>query len=130
MIQPPAIIQEHSVLDLPALLSAIAAVESGYRDNVVGKLGERGRYQFSRALWTKWSTLPFTDAFDRDLATLVMTKGVLAWKDQLLNEGVSVQSIPRFIVTWFCAGRNYRTITPKKQDEIDRILVVYDATAR
>lgn len=47
-----------SSLDLSRLLRAIAWVESGNRDNLIGPCGERSRYQITRGVFHQYSKLP------------------------------------------------------------------------
>jgi hypothetical protein len=47
-----------SSLDRSRLLACIAAVESGNRDEKIGKRGERRKYQISEAVWYQHRTFP------------------------------------------------------------------------
>lgn len=47
-------------LNLSKLLDAIAQVETGNRDHLIGPSGERSRYQISRLVWRQWNgSAPF-----------------------------------------------------------------------
>lgn len=41
-------------IDIPALLTAIAAVESNQNDKAIGRRGERGRYQIRQSTWASY----------------------------------------------------------------------------
>lgn len=43
-----------------SFLKALGEIESGNNDYVVGKLGERSRYQIRRETWSECSNIPFT----------------------------------------------------------------------
>lgn len=47
-----------------ALTTAIAKVESNMNPRAVGKLGERGLFQFRKRTWQATTNLPFDYAFD------------------------------------------------------------------
>ena len=58
-------------MNYPALLCAIALVETGVDDHAVGAHGERGRYQISEVVWKQHSHLHFDFAHDPITATSV-----------------------------------------------------------
>lgn len=60
MISPPAIIQQAQITlpSLPALLRAIAQVESRNNPKAVGKHGERTKYQIKWSTWIRYSSRP------------------------------------------------------------------------
>lgn len=60
-----AIMSSEMQSEINAKLRAISGIESGDNDNCIGKAGERGRYQLTRAAWKKASNDPFDYAFDR-----------------------------------------------------------------
>jgi hypothetical protein len=81
---------EHSSsVDLSRLLTCIAEVESGNRDDKVGSHGERSRYQITEVVWKQHTTLPF-DRCHGFMAEYVARKHLL-W---LVENGVTPLPFP------------------------------------
>lgn len=106
------------------LMDAIAQVESGCDDEAIGAQGERGRFQFTRALWEEFSQVPFERANCRSCAETTMGRLLLAWHHELVCRDVPMTMRPEIIVQWFECGRR-GAVTPHKRDSIQRILNLY-----
>jgi soluble lytic murein transglycosylase-like protein len=57
-----------------AFLRAIAEVETGNNPRKVGRLGERGQYQFRQATWRQHTRQPFRDAHNPSIAHAVASR--------------------------------------------------------
>ncbi len=53
-------------MNLPLFLFALAAVESGGNDNLIGSHGERGRYQIRCTVWKQHAVAGYFDAHVTD----------------------------------------------------------------
>jgi len=127
MISPPAIVQPaEEEFGMMRLMDAIAQVESGGDDAAVGSQGERGRFQFTEALWKEFSPMPFERANCRSCAEVTMSRLLLAWHHELVCKDVPMKMRAEIIVQWFECGR-HGAVTPRKRDSIQRILNLYYA---
>lgn len=68
-------------------LDALSFVESSNRDNVIGKRGELGRFQFSLAAWTQISVEPYASATQERAARLSARKYCL-WLEARLTRAL------------------------------------------
>lgn len=73
-------------VDAAAMLDAIAAVESGHNPRAVGKHGERGRCQFTRATWQGYTDAPWESWAGVDCPlTRKVERAHLAWLCECLR---------------------------------------------
>jgi hypothetical protein len=63
-------------MKINTLLLAISLVETGGRDSLIGKAGERGRYQISARTWRQHSSGKHAGAHNPTLARQVATKHI------------------------------------------------------
>lgn len=63
-----AVQAEAAPMDREAFLKAVAEVETGGNTRAVGRLGERGLYQFNRPTWKRYTKRSFLDAHDPVIA--------------------------------------------------------------
>lgn len=127
MIPPPAYVQpadEESEFGIMRLMDAIAQVESGGDDEAIGSQGERGRFQFTRALWEEFSPMPFERANCRPCAETTMSRLLMAWHHELVCRDVPMNMRAEIVVQWFECGR-HGVPSPAKRDAIRRILNLY-----
>jgi hypothetical protein len=85
-----------------AFLAAIRLVETGDSPAAVGKLGERGAYQFRRQVWHQHTSSSFSLAHDPSIADEVAHRHF----DWLVNAclGAGLQPTPRILAMAWNAG--------------------------
>jgi hypothetical protein len=87
------------VVDRDAFLSAVAEIETGGNARAVGRRGERGLYQFTRATWQRHSSRPFVDAHDPVIAHAVAVRHFKWLQDKIATSGREATSY-RLAVAW------------------------------
>lgn len=86
---------EPADVDAAAMLDALAAVESGHNPRAVGRLGERGRCQFTRATWQRYTDAP--------------------WESWAAVDCPLTRKVERAHLAWLCA--RLRTLHPHLEPE-------------
>jgi hypothetical protein len=98
----------HAAVDdlrLTAFLEAIRLEESGNNDNVVGRHGERGAYQFKAKTWRDRTKEPFSLAHDRTTASAVAVRHYEWLKRALVTEGLDEPSEWAIAAAWNAGAR-------------------------
>ena len=90
MNQPPAIHAPAESVASNRLLAAIAAVETGNRDDAIGPHGEVSRYGIKPANWQLITDQPLSRASDPKFAHQVALAWLWALKYDLERDGVAV----------------------------------------
>lgn len=115
-----------SGLDVRAFLASIDQVESGRDDAALGHAGERGRYQITRRVWSRYTAAPFRHAHRQDLANAVAEKH-LGWIVRQLEEAQLAADPYNCALAWnagLTATVNGR-VTAATRDYAERVLNLY-----
>jgi hypothetical protein len=109
------------------ILKALGQIESGGDDSIVGRLGERSRYQILKATWKECSNKPFSFAYHKDIAS-----NAAATYLNILSNNYYVATLRRpseldLYVMWNWGFSNYRNI---KFNYIKAPAIVRDAAER
>jgi hypothetical protein len=90
-------------MNVEAFLLALALVESGGDDLAIGKAGERGRYQISRAVWKQHA--PKAWVFEQDIRQLWQSEVVavmhIKWLASHTPEG-KARTVRWTAAAWNC----------------------------
>lgn len=121
---PPAIVLPSESHEWDKLLDAIAAVETGNDDFVVGKAGEHGRLQIKQVLWEQFTKLPYGMAVSREGSYFVARQIMARFAAENRARGIADKYLPDILATWFVCGR-MTVPTPQKIADIKRILALY-----
>jgi len=73
-----------------ALLLAIAVVESGCNDAAIGRKGERGRHQLTRAVWHRYTKKPFRYAHSRTWSDFIAKQHLQNLQKKLQTTNICV----------------------------------------
>ncbi len=108
------------------LLAAISQVESGDRDDAVGRRGERSRYQLSERVWLHFSSLPFSrgddPGFSRDVAL-----AYLGWIEAQLRLHRRPATPYEMALAWNAGVAGSRRPSSRARDYAERVAALYDA---
>lgn len=85
----------YDTLDIHCLLSAIAEIETGSKDDAVGKKGEISRYQILPSVWDSHLGLPRYLATDEHFALAVAEEVMVRNYERL-----KIKSLPLLILAW------------------------------
>jgi hypothetical protein len=88
-----------AALDRDVFLSAVAEVETGGNARAVGRRGERGLYQFTRATWQRHSSRPFAEAHNPTVAHSVAVQH-FNWLRARLSANGREPTAYRMAVAW------------------------------
>lgn len=95
-------------------MNALAQVESGDNDLMIGQSGERGRYQISRAVWQTATDLPFDVATNPVTSYNVAVCILAARSTQFVNKYGRPPSDREFYLLWH---RPARALHPRKYED-------------
>lgn len=86
-------------VDCNVFLKAVAQVETGGNARAIGRLGERGLYQFTRTTWRRYSKRPFVDAHHPAIAYDVAVRHFNWLHERLVANGAE-PTMHRMAVAW------------------------------
>ena len=110
------------VVNVSRLIAAIAAVETGNDDQAIGAAGERTRYQISRAVWEKYSDVPFVRAHQYPGDARKVARAYVAEIQKRTGRRTSVYHIA---LAWN-AGPNRHVYTRHSHDYARRVMNIYE----
>lgn len=115
-------------IDYGALLYAIGCVESGNKDDAIGKDGERGRFQFTEATWTSLTPLPFSEAHNLPAARVVALKHLTDMERRIRRAGLTRGAlIFELAVAWNAGEHNRAAVhNPKVAGYANRVVLLYN----
>lgn len=130
-------VTQTELIDYPALVRAITAVESGGNPLAVGQAGERGLMQIKLETWrqvthqTFGQRLPFSRAFEPELNQHVGLAYIESLRGQLAQnrEKLKGAMLPILVAAYHCgptsvesAGYSLRRLSPQVRDYVDRVM--------
>lgn len=110
-------------------LSAIAQVETGNRNNLIGVAGERSAYQFMPLIWRYHSELPFEEAsVNRIEADKVAIRHLNYLIDKLrrMSKDVTVENLA---LCWNAGETKVRrnTLEPRHYKYAEKVVKIYQS---
>src|ERR1051326_9228173 len=125
------------VIDYPALVRAITAVESGGNPRAIGQAGERGLMQIKLETWREvtkeqfGARVPFSRAFEPELNQQVGLAYLERISEQLSHNRDKLKStmLPILVAAYHCgptsvesAGYSLHRLSPQVRNYVDRVL--------
>jgi hypothetical protein len=120
------------MIDIQTLLMAIAMVESGSRDYVVGRNGERSRYQIMERTWKQHSSIPFKDHARSPSRSYKVAESHIAWLRARMPEN-KMAKVKEVALAWKVGLTNWKQGVwfPNDEDYAKRVANLYtDSVAR
>jgi hypothetical protein len=116
------------MIDIPTLLMAIAMVESGNRDWVVGRHGERSRYQIMERTWKQHSSMPFHVHARSHSRSYKVSEAHIAWIRARIPEQNRAQ-VFHVALAWKIGLTNWKqhVFYPHDEDYARRVVNIYES---